>query len=71
MSLAFCWYLVLKDQRETQNGVQSFSLFLQLLVNRSKRKRRRKADKALTGNEKVKLINMRTGKKVRHPIGFS
>lgn len=39
-------------------------LFLQLLVNRSKRKRRRRADKAITGNEKVKLINMRTGKKV-------
>ncbi|XP_051944693.1 chromodomain-helicase-DNA-binding protein 8 isoform X1 [Hippocampus zosterae] len=37
---------------------------LELLVNRSKRKRRRKADKALTGNEKVKLINMRTGKKI-------
>ncbi|XP_072297118.1 chromodomain-helicase-DNA-binding protein 8 isoform X1 [Eucyclogobius newberryi] len=37
---------------------------LELLVNRSKRKRRRKADKVLTGTEKVKLINMRTGKKV-------
>ncbi|KAM7378854.1 hypothetical protein PAMP_004449 [Pampus punctatissimus] len=37
---------------------------LELLVNRSKRKRRRRADKALTGSEKVKLINMRTGKKV-------
>ncbi|KAM9790504.1 chromodomain-helicase-DNA-binding protein 8 isoform X2 [Syngnathus typhle] len=37
---------------------------LELLVNRSKRKRRRKADKALTGNEKVKLINIRTGKKI-------
>ncbi|KAF7648394.1 hypothetical protein LDENG_00157570 [Lucifuga dentata] len=38
---------------------------LELLVNRSKRKRRRrKADKVLTGSEKVKLINMRTGKKV-------
>nr|XP_015812879.2 chromodomain-helicase-DNA-binding protein 8 isoform X1 [Nothobranchius furzeri] len=37
---------------------------LELLVNRSKRKRRRRADKALTGTEKVKLINMRTGKKV-------
>uniref|UniRef100_A0A3B4UG13 Chromodomain helicase DNA binding protein 8 n=1 Tax=Seriola dumerili TaxID=41447 RepID=A0A3B4UG13_SERDU len=36
---------------------------LELLVNRSKRKRRRRADKALTGSEKVKLINMRTGKK--------
>lgn len=36
----------------------------QLLVNRSKRKRRRRADKALTGTEKVKIINMRTGKKV-------
>uniref|UniRef100_A0A671XZG9 Chromodomain helicase DNA binding protein 8 n=1 Tax=Sparus aurata TaxID=8175 RepID=A0A671XZG9_SPAAU len=35
-----------------------------LLVNRSKRKRRRRADKALTGSEKVKVINMRTGKKV-------
>lgn len=33
-------------------------------MNRSKRKRRRRADKALTGTEKVKLINMRTGKKV-------
>uniref|UniRef100_A0A7N6BDE4 DNA helicase n=1 Tax=Anabas testudineus TaxID=64144 RepID=A0A7N6BDE4_ANATE len=32
----------------------------------SKRKRRRRADKALTGSEKVKLINIRTGKKVRH-----
>lgn len=41
-------------------------LFLQLLVNRSKRKRRRRADKPLTGSEKVKIINMRTGKKVRH-----
>ncbi|XP_034411872.1 chromodomain-helicase-DNA-binding protein 8 isoform X4 [Cyclopterus lumpus] len=37
---------------------------LELLVNRSKRKRRRRADKALTGSEKVKVINMRTGKKV-------
>ncbi|XP_041847243.1 chromodomain-helicase-DNA-binding protein 8 [Melanotaenia boesemani] len=37
---------------------------LELLVNRSKRKRRRRADKALTGTEKVKIINMRTGKKV-------
>lgn len=37
---------------------------LELLVNRSKRKRRRRADKVLTGTEKVKLINMRTGKKV-------
>ncbi|XP_076018245.1 chromodomain-helicase-DNA-binding protein 8 isoform X3 [Genypterus blacodes] len=38
---------------------------LELLVNRSKRKRRRRrADKALTGSEKVKIINMRTGKKV-------
>lgn len=37
----------------------------QLLVNRSKRKRRRRADKALTGTEKVKIINMRTGKKVK------
>uniref|UniRef100_A0A8C5NC61 Chromodomain-helicase-DNA-binding protein 8 n=1 Tax=Gouania willdenowi TaxID=441366 RepID=A0A8C5NC61_GOUWI len=37
---------------------------LELLVNRSKRKRKRRADKPLTGNEKVKLINMRTGKKV-------
>lgn len=37
---------------------------LELLVNRSKRKRRRRADKAITGSEKVKLINMRTGKKV-------
>jgi len=36
----------------------------QLLVNRSKRKRRRRADKPLTGAEKVRLINMRTGKKV-------
>uniref|UniRef100_A0A8C9YTY5 Chromodomain helicase DNA binding protein 8 n=1 Tax=Sander lucioperca TaxID=283035 RepID=A0A8C9YTY5_SANLU len=35
-----------------------------LLVNRSKRKRRRRVDKALTGSEKVKVINMRTGKKV-------
>ena len=41
-------------------------LCLQLLVNRSKRKRRRRrADKALTGSEKVKIIHMRTGKKVR------
>uniref|UniRef100_A0A671Y5M2 Chromodomain helicase DNA binding protein 8 n=1 Tax=Sparus aurata TaxID=8175 RepID=A0A671Y5M2_SPAAU len=30
----------------------------------NKRKRRRRADKALTGSEKVKVINMRTGKKV-------
>uniref|UniRef100_A0AAQ5YYW6 DNA helicase n=1 Tax=Amphiprion ocellaris TaxID=80972 RepID=A0AAQ5YYW6_AMPOC len=37
---------------------------LELLVNRSKRKRRRRADKVPTGSEKVKLINMRTGKKV-------
>ncbi|XP_037642247.1 chromodomain-helicase-DNA-binding protein 8 isoform X2 [Sebastes umbrosus] len=37
---------------------------LELLVNRSKRKRRRRADKAVTGSEKVKVINMRTGKKV-------
>ncbi|KAM9719285.1 chromodomain-helicase-DNA-binding protein 8 isoform 2-T2 [Menidia menidia] len=37
---------------------------LELLVNRSKRKRRRRTDKPLTGTEKVKLINMRTGKKV-------
>lgn len=37
---------------------------LQLLVNRTKRKRRRRADKPLTGSEKVKVINMRTGKKV-------
>lgn len=35
-------------------------------MNRSKRKRRRRADKALTGTEKVKIINMRTGKKVKH-----
>uniref|UniRef100_A0A3Q3MAK6 Chromodomain helicase DNA binding protein 8 n=1 Tax=Mastacembelus armatus TaxID=205130 RepID=A0A3Q3MAK6_9TELE len=48
--------------------VVSFVSFLQLLVNRSKRKRRRRADKALTGSEKVKLINMRTGKKVRHKL---
>uniref|UniRef100_A0A7N6ALR9 DNA helicase n=1 Tax=Anabas testudineus TaxID=64144 RepID=A0A7N6ALR9_ANATE len=41
-----------------------FLFFSQLLVNRSKRKRRRRADKALTGSEKVKLINIRTGKKV-------
>lgn len=40
------------------------SFFPQLLVNRSKRKRRRRADKALTGTEKVKIVNMRTGKKV-------
>ncbi|KAM4551021.1 chromodomain-helicase-DNA-binding protein 8 isoform 2-T2 [Odontesthes bonariensis] len=37
---------------------------LELLVNRSKRKRRRRTDKPLTGAEKVRLINMRTGKKV-------
>ncbi|KAM8839082.1 chromodomain-helicase-DNA-binding protein 8 isoform 1-T1 [Synchiropus picturatus] len=37
---------------------------LELLVNRTKRKRKRRADKALTGSEKVKIINMRTGKKV-------
>ncbi|XP_061588745.1 chromodomain-helicase-DNA-binding protein 8 isoform X3 [Cololabis saira] len=37
---------------------------LELLVNRSKRKRRRRADKAITGTEKVNLINMRTGKKL-------
>lgn len=38
---------------------------LELLVNRSKRRRRRKKrDKALTGSEKVKLIDMRTGKKL-------
>lgn len=43
-------------------------LFPQLLENRSKRKRRRRADKALTGSEKVKVINMRTGKKVRHTV---
>uniref|UniRef100_A0A3B3WQN2 Uncharacterized protein n=1 Tax=Poecilia mexicana TaxID=48701 RepID=A0A3B3WQN2_9TELE len=35
----------------------------QLLVNRSKRKRRRRANKPLTGTEKVKVINMLTGKK--------
>ncbi len=44
---------------------KTFLLFPQLLVNRSKRKRRRRADKPLTGSEKVKVINMRTGKKVR------
>ncbi|XP_011484855.1 chromodomain-helicase-DNA-binding protein 8 isoform X1 [Oryzias latipes] len=37
---------------------------LELLVNKSKRKRRRRADKALTGTEKIKIINMMTGKKV-------
>ncbi|MED6274998.1 Chromodomain helicase DNA binding protein [Characodon lateralis] len=37
---------------------------LELLVNRSKRKRRRRANKPLTGTEKVKVINMLTGKKV-------
>lgn len=50
--------------------ISSFVLFPQLLVNRSKRKRRRRTDKALTGSEKVKLINMRTGKKVRHVMGI-
>lgn len=49
---------------ETGTGLFHHISFLQLLVNRSKRKRRRRADKAITGNEKVKLINMRTGKKV-------
>lgn len=34
-------------------------------MNRTKRKRRRRTDKPLTGSEKVKVINMRTGKKVR------
>ncbi|KAM4728449.1 chromodomain-helicase-DNA-binding protein 8 isoform 2-T2 [Anableps anableps] len=37
---------------------------LELLVNRSKRKRRRRTNKPLTGTEKVKVINMLTGKKV-------
>ncbi|XP_068604555.1 chromodomain-helicase-DNA-binding protein 8 [Brachionichthys hirsutus] len=37
---------------------------LELLVNRSRRRRRRRADKPLTGSEKVKVINIRTGKKV-------
>lgn len=46
------------------------ALFPQLLVNRSKRKRRRRADKALTGSEKVKVINMRTGKKVKHAVNL-
>lgn len=46
----------------------NLSVFPQLLVNRSKRKRRRRADKALTGAEKVKVINMRTGKKVRRTV---
>lgn len=44
------------------------SLMLQLLVNRTKRKRRRKKVEkgaALTGSERVKVIDMRTGKKVR------
>lgn len=40
------------------------SVSYQLLVNKSKRKRRRRADKALTGTEKIKIINMMTGKKV-------
>lgn len=40
-------------------------------MNRSKRKRRRRADKALTGSEKVKLINMITGKKVRPAVNLS
>lgn len=51
--------------------ITSFVSFPQLLVNRSKRKRRRRADKAVTGSEKVKVINMRTGKKVRCLIGIN
>lgn len=50
--------------------LSQLALFPQLLVNRSKRKRRRRADKALTGSEKVKVINMRTGKKVKHAVNL-
>ncbi len=45
-----------------------FLSLLQLLVNRTKRKRRRKRVEkgaALTGSERVKVIDIRTGKKVR------
>ncbi|XP_034147358.1 chromodomain-helicase-DNA-binding protein 8 isoform X3 [Esox lucius] len=45
---------------------------LELLVNRSKRKRRRKRTEkaaALSGSEKVKIIDMRTGKKVGEAYG--
>lgn len=41
---------------------------LQLLVNRTKRKRRKKRtekEQAPTGSERVKVIDMKTGKKVR------
>lgn len=57
------WFL---SAQQTKFTVPFKTSFLpQLLVNRSKRKRRRRADKALTGTEKVKVINMRTGKKVK------
>ncbi|XP_067108594.1 chromodomain-helicase-DNA-binding protein 8 isoform X1 [Osmerus mordax] len=43
---------------------------LELLVNRNKRRRRRKrTEKALTGSEKVKIIDMKTGKKVGAAFG--
>lgn len=45
----------------------------QLLVNRTKRKRRKKRTEkelAPTGSERVKVINMKTGKKVRKNILF-
>ena len=56
----------LKNNNNYDASTQTLSFVCpQLLVNRSKRKRRRRrADKALTGSEKVKIIHMRTGKKV-------
>lgn len=51
--------------------LKMFLSLLQLLVNRTKRKRRRKRVEkgaALTGSERVKVIDIRTGKKVRELI---
>uniref|UniRef100_A0A8C2BS82 Chromodomain helicase DNA binding protein 8 n=1 Tax=Cyprinus carpio TaxID=7962 RepID=A0A8C2BS82_CYPCA len=51
--------------------LKKFLSLLQLLVNRTKRKRRRKRVEkgaALTGSERVKVIDIRTGKKVREYI---
>lgn len=47
---------------------------LQLLVNRTKRKRRRKRVEkgaALTGSERVKVMDIRTGKKVREELNVT
>lgn len=47
---------------------------MQLLVNRTKRKRRRKRVEkgaALTGSERVKVMDIRTGKKVREELNVT